>query len=178
MTQRPEYNVGDVTIEGVHGEGEPESGFRGEWDDHNTWRGSGVVEPTFVEVEEPETGTSSRSLPPDHRTRPVVYVYSESSLEQEYYDVMWNSKDYGAPVRMEVVVTEPMDGRSGKDMRDAVINVLQNVQEANAAPAESRGVFGSRWRSLKTVDVDRTPTRFSSGWRAYYDIEYEALGVI
>lgn len=171
---RPTYDLGRLTIEGAGGD----SGFRGEWRDHNEWRGATVERPRFIEVEEPGTGTSSRTLPSDHRTTPLVYVYDQQDIGQEYNDPMWNSKDYTASVRLEVVVTEDMNGRTGKEMRDAVINVLQNVQEANRAPVGESGVFGSDWRSLKVVNVDRTPTRFGNHWRAYFDVEYEALGVV
>lgn len=163
---RPTYDVAGLTAEG----------FEGAWSDHNSVGGTFVRKPEFVEVEEPGTGTSGRKLPSTHRTTPVVFVYEQSDLTPEYNDITRNSQDYDATVRMEVVVSGSMGGRSGKEMRDAVVEVLENVREANDAP--EGGVFGSDWQFMTTANIDKTPTRFGSHWRAYYDVAYDSRGVI
>jgi len=171
---RPGYQLDTITIEGADGD----SGFRGEWNAHNSVDGQFIPEPVFVEVEEPGTGKSSRSLPPEHRTRPVVFVYDQSDIAPEWSDVTWSAQDYEATVRLEIVVSGDMREMSGKQMREAIVQVLENIREANSAPVGGPGVFGSHWRAMKVVNIDRSPERFSSHWRAYYDIQYEALSVI
>ena len=170
---RPDYDVQTLTIEGaVEG-----SGFEGLWDAHNTDKyGDPVQQPDFFDVEAPGPGESSRSLPTNKRTRPLIYVHDESPRNIEYADPMQEAQDYDFSVRMEVVVADAMDDRTGKAMRDAVIHVLENIREANNAP--QGGVFGSDWQELGLVNIDTTPTKFSNQWRAYYDIEYSSFAVV
>ncbi|UTF55985.1 hypothetical protein [Natronosalvus rutilus] len=170
---RPDYDVQTLTIEGADGT----SGFEGLWGDHNTYKdGEPVQKPDFFDVESPGPGESSRSLPPNKRTRPLIYVHDEAPRDIEWSDPMQQSQDYDFTVRMEIVVAGDMDGRSGKAMRDAVVYVLENIREANNAPRG--GVFGSDWQELGLVNIDTTPTRFSNQWRAYYDIGYTSFSVV
>jgi len=153
-------------------------GFGSEWSNHNgdLELGRDVPAPRFIETDSPATGRSDRSLPSDHRTTSVVFVYETDSVTPEYNDVMWNSQDYVGTVRMEIVVTSEVDGIEPGDHRDAIIRTFEDIREANAAP--SGGVFGSSYRAMKVTNIDRDPTRFSNQHRAYYDVEFEALGVI
>jgi len=170
---RPTYDVQELTIEGADGT----SGFEGLWGDHNTGpNGNPVQQPRFIDMEAPGSGESSRSLPSDKRTTPLVYVHDESSSEIEWGDITHSSQDYQFAVRMEVVVAEDMDGRTGKKQRNAVVHVLENIREDQRAPTD--GVFGSDFQELNLVNIDRTPTRFSNQWRCWYDIQYEAFAVI
>lgn len=170
---RPTYDVQELTIEGANGN----TGFEGLWDDHNTGPdGNPVAKPKFIDMEAPGPSESTRALPSDKRTTPLVYVSDESPRNIEWGDVTHSSQDYDFSVRMEVVIAEDMDGRSGKKMRNAVVHVLENIREAERAPAD--GVFNSEFQELNLVNIDNTPTRFSNQWRAYYDIQYEAFGVI
>jgi len=170
---RPTYDVQELTIEGADGT----SGFEGEWDNHNTGPdGDPVAKPRFIDMEAPGPSESSRALPSDKRTTPLVYVHDESPTNIEWGDVTHSSQDYEFAVRMEIVIADEMDGRSGKKQRNAVVHVLENIREAHRAPVD--GVFGSAFGELNLVNIDNTPTRFSNQWRAYYDIQYEAFGVI
>lgn len=170
---RPTYDVQTLTIEGA----DENSGFEGEWAAHNTGPdGEPVQQPDFFDIEAPGPGESSRSLPPNKRTRPLIYVHDESPRDIEYSDPMQESQDYDFTVRMEVVVAHEMDGRGGKAMRDAVIHVLENIREAHNAPQS--GVFGSDWQELALANIDTTPTRFSNQWRAYYDVQYTSFSVV
>jgi len=170
---RPTYDVQELTIEGADGT----SGFEGEWSNHNTGPdGDPVQQPRFIDMEAPGPSESSRALPSDKRTTPLVYVHDESPTNIEWGDVTHSSQDYEFAVRMEIVIADEMDGRSGKKQRNAVVHVLENIREAHRAPVD--GVFGSAFGELNLVNIDNTPTRFSNQWRAYYDIQYEAFGVI
>jgi hypothetical protein len=170
---RPTYDVQELTIEGANGN----TGFDGMWDDHNTGPdGDPVAKPRFIDMEAPGPSESSRALPSDKRTTPLVYVHDESPTNIEWGDVTHSSQDYEFAVRMEVVIADEMDGRSGKKMRNAVVHVLENIREDQRAPVD--GVFNSAFGELNLINIDNTPTRFSNQWRAYYDIQYEAFGVI
>lgn len=171
---RPTYQVQELTINGT----DQEPGFEGRWEAHNTWAEDGepVKKPKFIDMEAPGPGESSRSLPSTKRTTPLIYVHDESPFDIGWGDVTHTSQDYQMAVRMEIVIADDMDGRSGKDMRDAVVDVLEDIREANAAP--TGGVFGSQYQELNLLNIDRTPTRFSNQWRCWYDIEYKADSVI
>lgn len=170
---RPTYQVQELTISGaVDG-----SGFEGLWADHNTGPDDEpVAKPRFIDLEAPGPGQSSRSLPSDKRTTPLVYVHDESPFGIDWGDITHTSQNYQMAVRMEVVIAENMDDREGKQMRDAVVHVLENIREDQAAP--TGGVFGSEYQELNLVNIDRTPTRFSNQWRCWYDIQYEADSVV
>ena len=170
---RPTYDLQELTIQGADGT----SGFEGEWSNYNTGpEGDPVQQPRFIDMEAPGPAESTRSLPSDKRTTPLVYVHDESPSNIDWGDITHASQDYNFSVRMEVVIAEDMDGRSGTKMRNAVIHVLENIREAERAPLD--GVFGSEFQELNLINIDNTPTRFSNQWRAYYDIAYEAFGVI
>lgn len=170
---RPTYDVQELTIEGANGN----TGFEGLWDQHNTGPdGNSVQKPRFIDMEAPGPGESSRALPSDKRTTPLVYVHDESPSTIDWADITHQSQNYQFAVRMEIVVAEDMDGRTGKKMRNAVVHVLENIREAEHAPAD--GVFNSEFQELNFVNLDRTPTRFSNQWRAWYDIQFDAFAVI
>lgn len=170
---RPTYDVQELTIQGANGN----TGFEGMWADHNTGPdGEPVMQPRFIDMEAPGPGESSRSLPSDKRTTPLVYVHDESPSNIEWGDVTHSSQDYQFAVRMEVVIANEMDGRSGKKQRNAVVHVLENIREDQRAPVD--GVFNSAFGELNLVNIDNTPTKYSNQWRAYYDIQYEAFSVI
>lgn len=170
---RPTYDVQTLSIEGADGD----SGFEGLWDDHDTGPdGEPVKKPEFIDTEAPGPGESSRSLPSTKRTTPLIYVHEDAPREIEWGDITHSSQDYQFACRMEVVIADEMDGRSGKGMRDAVIHVLENIREDQRAPTD--GVFGSDFQELNLINIDTTPTRFTNQWRAYYDVQYEADSVI
>ena len=170
---RPTYDVQELTIQGADGT----SGFEGLWDQHNTGPdGASVQKPRFTDQEAPGPGESSRSLPSDKRTTPLIYVHDESPSDIQWGDITHSSQDYQFSVRMVVVIAEDMDGRTGKKQRNAVVHVLENIREDQRAPTD--GVFGSDFQELNLVTIDRTPTRFSNQWRCWYDVQYEAFAVL
>lgn len=170
---RPTYDVQELTIEGANGN----TGFEGLWSQHNTGPdGNAVAKPRFIDMEAPGPAESSRSLPSDKRTTPLIYVHENSAESIDWADVTHQSQDYQFAVRMEVVVADDMDGRTGKKERNAVIDVLENIREDEHAPQD--GVFNSEYQELNLANIDTTPTKFSNQWRAYYDIQYDAFSVI
>jgi hypothetical protein len=163
---RPTYRTGELVSDG----------FSSEWGNNNSVGGSFVEKPGFIEIEDPNVGQSSRQLPSDKRTTPYIYVYDNEAISVEWNDVTWNSQDYTATVRLEVIVADDMNGKTGAQMRDDIIQVLENIREQESAP--TNGVFGSDWTTMTLVNIDKTPTEFSNQWRAYYDIALGGLGVI
>lgn len=163
---RPTYRTGELIADG----------FADEWAAHNSVDGSFVPKPEFVYVESPGVGVSTRSLPSDKRTTPYVYVYDHEGIQPDWADVNWNSQDYGATVRLEVIVASDMHGRAGDRMRDDIIQVFENIREEQSAPKD--GVFGSDWQSLQVGNIDTTPTEFSNQWRAFYDVILDSQSVI
>lgn len=164
---RPTYETDTLVADGIDTE----------WSNHNSVGGSFVPKPGIIEVEDPDVGESTRNLPSDKRTTPYIYVYeNEGAGPDGYNDVNWNSQDYSSVVRLEIIVANAMHDRTGKQMREDIIQVLENIREAEAAPQD--GVFGSEWTSLQLANIDRTPTEYSNQWRAYYDLALGALGVI
>lgn len=163
---RPTYRTGELVADG----------FSSEWGNNNSVGGSFVEKPGFIEIEEPNVGESTRQLPSDKRTTPYIYVYDNEAIEVTWNDITWNSQDYSAVVRLEVIVANDMNGKTGAQMRDDIIQVLENIREQESAP--TNGVFGSDWTTMTLVNIDKTPTEFSNQWRAYYDIALGSLGVI
>lgn len=170
---RPTYDLQELTIQGADGS----TGFEGLWDAHNTGPdGDPVASPDFIDAEAPGPGESSRALPSTKRTTAFIYVHENAPIEIDWNDITHSSQDYQMATRMEIVVAHDMDGRTGKKQRNAIIHVLENIREEEAAPTD--GVFDSEYDELNLVNIDKTPTRFSNQWRAYYDIQYETFGVI
>lgn len=163
---RPSYDVANVAKEG----------FENLWSQFNTVDGRSVPDPVWIEVEEPGVGRSSRKLPSEKRTTPIVYVHENDLFNVEYADVNWNSQDYAGAVRFEIVVANEMHDRSGKQMREDLIQVFEDIREDQAAPLD--GVFGTDWQNITLVNIDRTPTDYSNQWRAYYDVAFGSFGVI
>jgi hypothetical protein len=177
---RPTYNAARLAIDGA-----TEPGFRGRWSGTNTVDGDDVLgldgpvdvpAPEWIELEDPAPGVSSRQLPPTKRTTPVIFAYDADDASIEYGDLTWSSQDYAFTVRFEVHIAADMHGLSGADMRDAVIQVLEDIREANRAPAG--GVFGSNFQSLRLVTLDREPTSYSNHWVANYDLQFDGFSVI
>ena len=172
-----DLDVAKIAVQGADGA----SGFEGLWTDHNTLDAGTADErdvptPKFIQTESPRAGESSSKLPSTKRTTPLVYVHENAPLDIEYADAFWESQDYDAAARLEVVVADDMHGRTGKNMREDLIRVLEDIRVDQRAP--EGGVFGSEYRDLKLGQIDRTPTRFTQQWRCYYDVRFTAFGVI
>ena len=170
-------DVAEIAVQGADGA----SGFEGLWTDHNTLDAGttderDVPKPQFIQSEAPGVGESSSKLPSTKRTTPLIYVHENAPLDIGFADVFWESQDYDAAARLEVVVADDMHGRTGKDMREDLIRVLENIRVDQRAPEE--GVFNSEYRDLELGQIDRTPTRFTQQWRCYYDVRFTAFGVI
>lgn len=170
-------DVAEIAVEGADGT----SGFEGLWDQHNTLDPGtdderAVPKPEFIQTEAPGPGESASKLPSTKRTTPLVYVHENAPMNIEFADVFWNSQDYDLAARLEVVVADDMHGRTGKEMREDLIRVLEEIRVANRAPDD--GVFESQYRDLRLAQIDRTPTRFTQQWRCYYDVRFTAFGVI
>lgn len=169
---RPTFEVGDLLINGSAGN----SGFKNEWSNENTVDGSTVPQPQFINLDTPAGATSGRRSRSVTTDSPVVFVYDDQALDIAFNDVTLNSQDYSALARLQVDVTEPGDGREGAEYLVDLIEVLENIREANTAPTS--GVFNSEYQVMRLVQIDKTPTAFAEHWRAFYDLELSAEGVI
>jgi len=159
---RPDYQLAELTA----------TEFDARWSSNNSVGGDFISKPQFEVIEDPSTGTSSRRLPNDARTTPYVYVYDDSSVTPEFDTVHWQTKKHTGSVRMEVVVADDMNGKTDKQMRDDIREVLLNIVDANNSPVD--GVFGTDWQTLRTVNIDTNPSQFSNQSSLYFDIEYDA----
>lgn len=169
---RPTFRIVDLAINGANGS----SGFKNEWSNYNTVDGASVTQPEFIPVRDPSTGQSGQRLPSTARTMPVIFATPINDLAVDPSDVTWNTRDFDAAVRFDIVIADEMDGRSGEGELDAVLQVLEAIREDNKTP--TGGVFNSEYQVMRNLNIDWNPNRYSPRWEVYYELGFNAESVV
>lgn len=159
-----------ITEDLIHPESVVAGVIEDEWDRFNTL-GEGepeqrtVGEPEVIEIQDSDPGQSTRSLPSTIRGQPVVFVWTTNSPDPEMGDSFNLTEDITATVRVQVVVANGLNGRTGKETRADYTRIVTDIRRD-----QRHHPGGSRWDTVEPGPIDTTPTEYTNQWRVNIDL--------